>query len=157
MAEQSLPYTRKSKRHPPMPNVSNNGVCQWCATPLLFPVGHKKAGQPNPRRRWCSKKDKPCVKEYLIASFQGDMRQALKKRDKGKCAQCQISNFSWDADHIIPLWSIADSLTLLESRSNFWGLDNLQTLCYNCHKDKSSKEAAQRAAIRKESKNKSNI
>jgi 5-methylcytosine-specific restriction endonuclease McrA len=147
-----FPYTRKTMRHPPMPIVPSFGECQWCGKSLTFPNGHKKAGQINPRRRWCSVKTSTCVSEYLIASFQGDMRKALKKRDKGRCAVCNTFNYAWDADHKIPLWSIQDSPTLLENRSAYWGLQNLQTLCGTCHKDKCKEEAAQRAAIRKSSK-----
>ena len=142
--------TRRSKRHPPMPVVPEGGACRWCAIPILFPEHHKKAGQPNPRRRWCSEATSPCVQNHLIASHQGDLRKVLWKRDRGLCGGCgrQCGRKDWDADHRIPLWSVPEDVTLME-RSSYWSLDNAQTLCGACHKAKCADEAKQRAARRK--------
>lgn len=54
----------------------------------------------------------------------------------------------WEADHIVPLWSVDRSLPWPEV-IRFWSLENLQTLCAACHKRKCAAEAAERAAIRR--------
>jgi len=145
MAEKTI---RLSKRRPPMPIVPDSAACRWCAASLLYPPGHKKAGQPNHRRRWCSKEDAPCVSEYRIASFQGDLRKALWKRDRGRCAGCGKTGADWDADHIVPLWKVPDEVRL-DERHLYWGLSNGQTLCTCCHSIKTKQEASERAEIKK--------
>lgn len=136
-------------RRPPMPVVPKGGACRWCATPILFPATHKRAGEPNPRRTWCSKSISPCVGEYKIAAFQGDMRKALLRRDRGRCADCGLTFRcgQWAADHKIPLWSVPHPVAM-KDRHLYWGLENLQTLCGPCHKAKCAREAAERATIR---------
>lgn len=101
-------------------------------------------------RRWCSEKVSTCVHDYLIASHQGDLRKALKRRDRGVCAECGHTalNEGWAADHRVPLWSVPNVVTMAE-RAFYWGLDNAQTLCIPCHTEKTSREAAERACIRK--------
>jgi len=47
----------------------------------------------------------------------------------------------WDMDHIKPV----------EQGGGLCGLDNLQTLCQPCHKAKTARQAAERAAARKKS------
>ncbi|MBP2232513.1 hypothetical protein J2847_005842 [Azospirillum agricola] len=55
---------------------------------------------------------------------------------------------TWEADHIVPLWSVDRTLPW-EELQRFWSLDNLQTLCSRCHKRKSAREAAERAALKR--------
>lgn len=52
----------------------------------------------------------------------------------------------WEADHIVPLWSVDRDAP---DAFRFWTLANLQTLCLPCHKAKTAREAAQRAASRR--------
>lgn len=54
----------------------------------------------------------------------------------------------WEADHVVPLWSVDRSLSW-EAIKHFWSLENLQTLCVACHRAKSAREAAQRADSRR--------
>lgn len=148
-----LKTTRRSKRHPPMPVVPEGGACRWCAAPILFPATHKRAGEPNPRRRWCSESLSSCVRDYFIASHQGKMRQALWKRDRGVCQGCGLKcgRDGWDADHRIPLWSAPEDVGMAD-RHLYWGLSNLWTQCSACHKAKCALEAKQRAALRRAAK-----
>lgn len=52
----------------------------------------------------------------------------------------------WEADHVVPLWSVDR-----EARDafRFWTIDNAQTLCLQCHRAKSAREAQQRAKERR--------
>lgn len=53
----------------------------------------------------------------------------------------------FEADHIVPLWRVDRSRPWGEIR-HFWSLDNLQTLCRPCHREKTAREAAERAAAK---------
>lgn len=52
-----------------------------------------------------------------------------------------------EVDHRTPLWSIAHLRP--DDRRPFFGPDNLWLLCPTCHKAKSRREAAERAAVRR--------
>lgn len=52
-----------------------------------------------------------------------------------------------ELDHRIPLWSVADLPD--DERRRFFGPENLWMLCPACHKAKSRREAAQRAALKR--------
>jgi 5-methylcytosine-specific restriction protein A len=68
-------------------------------------------------------------------------RNRIRARDHGQCQQCireqrEHINNGFDVDHIIPLWK--------------GGRDddsNKQTLCAEHHKDKTAREANERAAL----------
>lgn len=129
-------------RRPPMPpGFKPRGTCQWCAGAILYPEGHKAAGQMNVRRGW----HPDCVTAYRIAAFSSDQRSHVRSRDKGFCAACGVDagRDGWEADHIRPLWSAPIDMAL-EDREEWFGLSNLQTLCVPCHKAKSAREAAER-------------
>ena len=146
-------------RRPPMPTGLRDGECPWCGI---------NANQK--RRRWHPE----CVTAYRIAAFSSDQRSALRRRDHGTCAECGRLNNQWGwkrgrvvharrwgaftevlwqiiddwhADHIRPLWSAPRDMRL-EDREQWFGLSNLQTLCSRCHKAKTAREAAERAASR---------
>lgn len=130
------------------------GQCRWCGEPILHSEGDKQ-GEPNLRRRWHPE----CVDAYN-ASDPGELRRALRKRDRGCCAICKLDTNGlrrelkgrgrarklrergfkprqslWEADHIVPLID-----------GGGYGLDNLQTLCTPCHKQKTADEARARGS-----------
>ncbi len=53
---------------------------------------------------------------------------------------------SLEVDHEIPLWSIWHLPD--DERRRFYGPENIRLRCNTCHKDKSKREAAERAALR---------
>lgn len=59
-----------------------------------------------------------------------------------------IERPSWQADHIVPLWSLPAPLAI-EQRGCFFGLANLWLLCHRCHKAKTSREDTARASRRR--------
>lgn len=103
------------------------GVCRWCGKIIW-----KDDGTILKRRHW----HKECLHEYWIVSDSKYAKAQVKKRDKGICAicgkYCRYRN-EWDLDHIIPLIDSSNDIS-------FWGLNNLQTLCKECHIKKTSKE-----------------
>lgn len=117
-------------------------LCRFCNEPV----------KP-PRRTMCSPE---CAHEIQLRTNQKYLKTCVYQRDKGICAICNVDtkniskecfnnkenlekyNISkkrkiykhkwggglWDADHIIPVKNGGGSC----------GLDNLRTLCINCHK-----------------------
>ena len=51
-----------------------------------------------------------------------------------------------EVDHIVPLWSVAHLPDHLRQR--YYGPDNIQLLCHEHHKEKTRREAAERARLR---------
>ena len=131
-------------RKPPKPPFYDTyiyGQCRYCGGEIL-----DKKGQRSKRAYW----HPACVEEYKLIHFPADIRRAVYKRDKGKCASCGTTNKylrgAWDMDHIKPLVESQGDLS-------YWKLPNLQTLCKPCHITKTSAEATARAAARKALKN----
>ncbi len=80
------------------------------------------------QKKWASD---PCRKKALRAFqiIKGDtevIRAALLDRDLGYCRNCGVSDDRWHADHIIPVHGGGGACSL----------DNFQTLCGPCHKEK---------------------
>ena len=126
---------------PPHYNSAVQGQCRWCGEPVV-----KADGSVNRRARW----HPSCVREYKLIHWPKETRKAVYRRDKGICGKCgkkcaRKYQDVWHLDHIVPL---------IEAQGNleFWKLPNLQTLCQTCHKEKSTREASQRAARRAEKK-----
>lgn len=80
------------------------------------------------KRRWYSKEcQKTALNNFYI--IKGDtkvIRETLFRRDQGYCKGCGVYSDTWQADHIIPVHQGGGACTL----------DNFQTLCEDCHKDK---------------------
>jgi 5-methylcytosine-specific restriction endonuclease McrA len=110
----------------------NDGICACgCDKPL-----------PNKRRkRWASDECRRKSYTYLCV-IKGDtatIRDLLFQIERGFCRGCGVEcgPKEWDADHIIPV----------HKGGGACDMDNFQTLCKQCHWDKSAKEARQRARV----------
>jgi len=97
---------------------SQNGLCACgCQREL-----------PKSRKKWHSD---TCRNEAYItfAIVKGDtsvIRAQLYLRDHGACRNCGVISDEWHADHIIPV----------SQGGSACDLSNFQTLCIDCHKDK---------------------
>ncbi len=105
---------RKPKKKPRKP-----GYCQWCGKVIY------KNGTINRRSTW----HPICVEEYKIQAWPDHARRIIFGRDRGLCQACGAFDPKWQLDHIVPL---------IDKGSK--GLENMQTLCLDCHKAKTSKE-----------------
>ncbi len=89
-----------------------------------------------------------CVHEHLVRSQPDYARRCVWARDQGKCALCpkvasrRTASHEWQADHIVPVAEGGGSC----------GLDNLRTLCTDCHRKETAKLAARRAEARRAAK-----
>jgi len=123
----------------------------------------EKGGNGRPLCRWCSLEVPPrrftfcsdwCVHEWRLRTNPGYLRDQVFLRDRGVCALCKVNTQAaflqlrkargirrqeilaswglkllkrktlWDADHIVP---VAEG-------GGECDLDNLRTLCLNCHR-----------------------
>lgn len=63
---------------------------------------------------------------FIVRGKTATIRNELFKRDSGFCRHCGVLSDDWEADHIIPVHKGGGGV----------GLENFQTLCYDCHKKK---------------------
>jgi len=114
-------------------------TCRWCGKDLL----------PDKRAAFCGE---ACRDEFQIRISPAFARLFVFRRDRGVCAQCgikcdtpnpwrsrRLTVEGWAADHIVPVWRGGGEC----------GLDGYQTLCADCHNEKSATEAAERAATKR--------
>jgi len=111
------------------------GYCRWCG--LDTEAVHRRTGQRNWQVRW----HQACVSLYRQVMSQGAFRAAVRKRDRGVCATCPPGtppHARWVADHIVPLWAGGEH-----------HVRNGQTLCVPHEREKTRREAGDRAAVRR--------
>lgn len=135
MARKRRKTKRKQKKQAhriaPMPSWFEEtpwGTCRWCNCPIL-----KEDGTENKRRRW----HPDCLHEYLIITDARYAKRQVKKRDKGVCRgcgkKCRLRS-EWQLDHIVPLKD------RLNNDLSWFSLSNMQTLCIQCHLNKTVRE-----------------
>lgn len=120
--------------------ANGRNLCRWCN--LEVPKG---------RMTFCSEW---CVEEWRLRSDPGYLREKVLERDRGICARCGVDCLHaerelrrlrgvarlkallqwglragarkslWDADHIVPVVEGGGECDL----------DNIRTLCLNCHR-----------------------
>lgn len=92
---------------------------------------------PRGRMKWASDKcrDEAFVRFSIIKGNGQVIRNELFKRDLGFCNSCGQYDPDWQADHIVPV----------SEGGGGSGLKNFQTLCSECHKEKTYKVSHQSA------------
>lgn len=137
-----------AERYPLRYDDNGKKVCRGCGGPIS-----------KPRICWCSD---TCINDALSRTNWGSIRRRIFERDAGYCLLCKIDlairedrhtkqpglwpkqddNFRdlFECDHIIPV---------IEGGS--WELENLRTLCRQCHKAETAKLRKRLAQKRKES------
>ena len=128
--------------------------CRWCSGSVL-----------PPRRTMCSPE---CVHELKLRCSGKYLRNQVYKRDKGICGECGIDTKEtskqakniidieerneflkskgislkrklWKKKHGGGLWD-ADHILCVKDGGGQCGLDNIRTLCIECHKKKTYKK-----------------
>ena len=100
----------------------------------------------NTRKTW----HEPCATQYMIIYHSGEARKHVWLRDQGRCAECgkQCTRRGWDLDHIKPLMEQKGKSEKELDWSYYW-LDNMQTLCKPCHKEKTKQDRKNNAGVTK--------
>ncbi len=80
------------------------------------------------QRMWFSEDCKQkSYQEYLVILGDRDtIRHLLYSIDQGACRHCGLITDTWEADHILPVYKGGGACSI----------ENFQTLCYDCHKQK---------------------
>ena len=102
------------------PFPSSARLCDWCATPL-----------PPRRRRWCSDK---CGKDAADNHWYRQGRVRALRRDRFTCQGCGKRGAGMQTNHIVPCLG-KHSIVGCEHH-----IDNLETLCVECHKDETKRQ-----------------
>ena len=107
---------------PPRKNADGKWLCKKCGIEL---DGRKTA--------WCGK---DCLNAVLLLVHWPRIRRVALRRDKYRCRLC--GNRGNEVDHIIEI--VDGGLSVLE---------NLRTLCHECHKKKTTAERHRRSMAKK--------
>ena len=130
------------KLYPKGPN--GRGLCRWCGKEV-----------PPGKKTFCND---DCVHEWKIRTQPAYARKLVFQRDKGRCALCGETKFggrqanyrgvvlSYKSPR--PIWCMDHHRPVVEGGGEC-GLDNLRTLCVECHKGETAKLAARRAEARR--------
>lgn len=80
------------------------------------------------RKRWASQQcaEKALTIFWVVKGDASKIRKLVFQRDLGICNKCGASNAEWEADHIVPV----------HAGGGGCGIENFQTLCKACHKQK---------------------
>ncbi|WP_460971956.1 HNH endonuclease [Spirosoma migulaei] len=101
----------------------------------LFPARHdglcacgcnEQLGQRKKRWATATCQEKAVTLFFIVKGDTKAIRNAVYRRDGGICACCKKKTDAWQADHILPVCK----------GGGYCDLDNLQTLCSDCHKKK---------------------
>ncbi len=84
------------------------------------------------KTKWASREcnDKVYKLFSIIKGNNSTIRKEVFNRDEGFCRNCGVYDHKWEADHILPVHKGGGGCTL----------ENFQTLCYDCHKEKTKKD-----------------
>ena len=98
------------------PSIKDTCAC-GCSNPLS-----------KRRKKWYSDecRTKALYEFYIIKGDISVIRDTLFKLEEGFCRSCGAYDDNWEADHIIPVHKGGGGCTI----------DNFQTLCFSCHKEK---------------------
>jgi len=126
LAGETVPYLR--------------GVCCWCGEAIVL-VDPERDYRRRSRTRHYGDEfevgDRDCNRAFL-RSYVFNERQLIKLRGDPECVDCG-STGPWDADHEVPLWSGGGHDPV-----------NIVRRCVPCHREKTKREASERAALRRQ-------
>ena len=130
--EDSKRQAVRDTRKCPLPEWKGKGWCKWCNEPMGDKCGRATMWHP------------ACAVEFRLHNVLDDQIAFLVRRDGKKCAMCAREGIG-EVDHVIALWKIRHLPAM--KRRVYYGPVNLWLLCWWCHKRKTRREAAERAAL----------
>lgn len=142
------PHRHRIPPKPPWFRGTKRGTCQWCQKPIL-------PGQ-RPRPNACLWHTE-CLLHYRRIFDWPYVRNMVFKRDNKLCQECGDDLFlkDFETDHIKPLfvWPKQD-ITMLTFQNldlwySPWQMQNLNTLCPSCHRNKTIAERKSRPIMKR--------
>ncbi len=171
-------YKRTGRAPPSILHLVGKGACGWCGEPILEGQRKRPASatwhlecldeyklitDTDVQRQHLFWRSLGCCEACGLEVARCEVKRQLtawedsgihERRRDGVNADGPVSwvRFDWrkefHADHVTPLWSLPKLLTREQVR-HFWGPGNLQALCLDCHREKTRREAGERAKLRR--------
>ena len=146
-----LVWPVRHRRPPTLPwmvfPVSPKGVCRWCAGAIT--ARHRLRPRSS---NWHTE----CLCEYRQYYDWEYCRWLVSTvRDNQTCRACGATGKPTQVDHIHALWEWGPRSFQALNRDNCadwmapWGIDNLQTLCGDCHSRKTAEDSTRRSVHRR--------
>ena len=130
-------------RKVPMVEWKGQGFCKWC--------NGRMTEADKPSTMW----HRGCAQQWKLHSLLHDQTKFCRGRDGRGCAYDGpeghadgCSGVGGELDHRVPLWKVRDLPP--DERRSYYGPDNIWLLSNACHAAKTAREAAERAALRRE-------
>ena len=137
---------RYEYRKPPLFMVVNmNSIPRkcWCGKLIV-----------KPRRRYCS--DRHYNLWYFSINTRWEsFRDQVLRRDNYICQECGYQpkvikgKYSWDYDHVDDRYLQADHILAIINGGMCFDLENIRTLCVDCHKKKTANDIREKFVKRK--------
>lgn len=129
--ERAVSKKRTEHRKVPMAEWPGDKHCRWCGGAIP---------KSSRRRSW----HEECLRTYLLHSDPAVQYRFLARSDGEVCSVegCGETR-GLQVEHTIPLWKVRDLPD--DERLHFYGPENLTLMCPGCHKEKTAREAAERA------------
>lgn len=85
------------------------------------------------KKRWATYEcqSKALFNFWIVKGDTDFIRQTIFESEGGYCRNCGVQSENWHVDHVLPVFLGGSAC----------GLDNLQTLCVDCHKEKTYTES----------------
>lgn len=125
------------KRGEPVPFAR---VCAWCGEEIVLVDPERDFRRKSRSRHYGDEYevgDRDCSRQFL-RSYVFSERELIEVRGDEECVDCG-SDAPWEADHEIPLWDGGEHDAV-----------NIVRRCVPCHRDKTKREAGERAQRRRE-------
>lgn len=125
---------------PPLVTEDGDTICCWCGEPIIL-ADPKRDYRRRARTRHYGDEfevgDRDCARAFLGSYFFNE-RQVIERRGDPECVDCGNTGDWWDADHEVPLWAGGGHDAV-----------NIVRRCVPCHREKTKREASERAALRR--------
>lgn len=134
-AGQRLQAMRSGKKVPYL-----RGICCWCGDPIELVDPEKDYRRRSRTRHYGDEYEvgnRDCSRQFL-RSYVFNERQLVEQRGDSECVDCGNTSDWWDADHEVPLWAGGGHDAV-----------NIVRRCAPCHREKTKREAGERAALRR--------
>lgn len=120
--------------------TAGDNLCSWCGEPIELVDPERDYRRRSRARHYGDEYevgDRDCTRQFL-RSYVFSERSLIEVRGDPECIDCG-STGPWEADHDVPLWDGGEHCS-----------SNIVRRCVPCHREKTKREATERAARRRQ-------